>query len=184
MSPPSPIPPTSARPAALGPDSAYARYRARARAKTLASSFPSSCEPVEAAHAANGDETLAETIAAVREAELWDWPIPPLVHRPARDPPLRLEPEEREEPRPCALYMHPFAAARHDAPYAPPRVRRGSTTSLAAQHSGSSWSEGPRTPDECPSSPQYALVRGPGGLVIKSIGPQVERPARRYGTPF
>lgn len=70
-------------PAALGPDSAYARFRARERAKTLASSLPTALEPIAAAAAANGDETLAETIAAIREAEEWDWPIPPLVHRPS-----------------------------------------------------------------------------------------------------
>ncbi|BEJ08531.1 hypothetical protein CcaverHIS641_0506250 [Cutaneotrichosporon cavernicola] len=196
----------STRSSALGPDSAYARYRARSRAKTLASSLPSACETVEAAHAANGKETLAETIAAIREAEEWDWPIPPFVRRPSRptisQPP---QPQEKEpEPelerveelgqvKPYAsewepYSMHPFAAARHDAGYAPRRqVRRGSTASLAAQHSGSSLgsgSEGPRTPDECPGSPQFTLVRGPSGLVIKSIGPLTERPSRRYGTPF
>ncbi|BEJ15854.1 hypothetical protein CspHIS471_0504590 [Cutaneotrichosporon sp. HIS471] len=189
----------STRSSALGPDSAYARYRARSRAKTLASSLPSACETVEAAHAANGEETLAETIAAIREAEEWDWPIPPFVRRPSRptmaEPPQPQEKERVEELRQVKSYapewesysMHPFAAARHDAGYAPRRVRRGSTASLAAQHSGSSLgsgSEGPRTPDECPGSPQFTLVRGPSGLVIKSIGPLTERPLRRYGTPF
>ncbi|CAK9781668.1 hypothetical protein CC85DRAFT_281597 [Cutaneotrichosporon oleaginosum] len=207
---------SSRRSAALGPDSAYARYRARSRAKTLASSFPTACEPVEAAHAANGEETLAEAIAAIREAEEWDWPIPPLVRRPSKPAdmsPRKLQPltmptlplpmptspplpvpipgaervEELRRVKSCApdfdgYSMHPFAAARQT--YAP-RARRGSTASLAAQHSGSSLgSDGPRTPDECPSPPQFALVRGPSGLIVKPIGPQVERPARRYGTPF
>ncbi|GMK55820.1 hypothetical protein CspeluHIS016_0208760 [Cutaneotrichosporon spelunceum] len=194
----------------LGPDSAYARYRARARAKTLATYLPSRCEAAQATKARESmcetveatktHESLAETIAAIREAEEWDWPIPPSVRRPSPPTPIADRPKpqgrvERVERAPDALRrvesyapldhvpMHPFAAARYDGTYTQPR--RGSTASLAAQHSGSSGSgsEGLRTPDEC-TSPQFALVRGPGGLVIKPVGPPVDRPGRRYGTPF
>lgn len=82
LSPVSPL-----RSPALGPDSAYARYRARARAKTLASSFPTCHEqPRAAAATANGEETLADTIMAIHEAEEWEWPLPPVVRRPSRRP--------------------------------------------------------------------------------------------------
>lgn len=169
------------------PGTALERYRARARAKTLTSIRDDTSTTAATAE-------LIETIAAIREAAFWDWPMPP-PRRPVVRPPV---PQAKPLATPQCLpldildnldnlddFTTSYLPYRSDTPsddihpFATATKCTGQRTSQYSQfHSSAPSSDiGPLTPDD---------VENPfdGSILCEREFYQKDRARSRYGIPF